>query len=485
MGDTAVLRLGCCSPVMADAVEEPLWRPPGLRAQLLRLHGLLAVCMSFFVCMGLSLEETLPEGKFRSREGHLLDLDAYDPVALGPFPRCHPRFNMHQGNLENGTVEWVMNSEAPSGGPYPVGHPDNPEWVAKASEEMRAENQDNWKTWKGLQPILHLLTLSVLCVYLGCKHAVWLSAKYLDKSRKSDPDENGALLTKEDAYIFPIIGSITLFSMFLLLKYLGTDIIKMAITCLVLCVCTFGFGTNMEQIVAVVRSKPGKSLFSIESLELALTPMQILGMLCGTGLAAMFVQTKSWVINNIFGVSFAVLGIKTIGICDFKTGAILLVGLFFYDIFWVFFSKPVFGSNVMVSVAKGVEAPIKLMFPRNVGVCGTLQHSMLGLGDIVVPGLFLAWLAKWDAIRINAGKATSSVYLNVTMASYTLSLITTVLIMLVFQAAQPALLYIVPYILLTSIAVALYQGEFKEMWAYSFEQKAEEKEETEESKKDQ
>merc|ERR1712194_867418 len=343
-------------------------------------------------------------------------------------------------------VEWVMNSEAPSGGPYPVGHPDNPEWVAKASEEMRAENQDNWKTWKGLQPILHLLTLSVLCVYLGCKHAVWLSAKYL---------------------------------------YLGTDIIKMAITCLVLCVCTFGFGTNMEQIVAVVRSKPGKSLFSIESLELALTPMQILGMLCGTGLAAMFVQTKSWVINNIFGVSFAVLGIKTIGICDFKTGAILLVGLFFYDIFGVFFSKPVFGSNVMVSVAKGVEAPIKLMFPRNVGVCGTLQHSMLGLGDIVVPGLFLAWLAKWDAIRINAGKATSSVYLNVTMASYTLSLITTVLIMLVFQAAQPALLYIVPYILLTSIAVALYQGEFKEMWAYSFEQEAEEKEETEESKKDQ
>ena len=33
-------------------------------------------------------------------------------------------------------------------------------------------------------------------------------------------------------------------------------------------------------------------------------------------------------------------------------------GLFFYDVFWVFFTP------VMVSVAKNFEAPIKLLFPR-------------------------------------------------------------------------------------------------------------------------
>merc|ERR1712176_106363 len=197
-----------------------------------------------------------------------------------------------------------------------------------------------------------------------------------------------------------------------------------------------------------------------------MTVMQIVGMLVGTGLAALFVQTKSWVINNIFGVSFCVLGIKTIGICDFKTGAILLVGLFFYDIFWVFGSKPVFGSNVMVSVAKGVEAPIKLMFPRSLGGCGKLLHSMLGLGDIVVPGIFIAFLAKWDAVKMGEGKSDSFVYLNTTMVSYVLSLVTTVSIMLFFNAAQPALLYIVPYVLIASLAVALSRGEFKELWNY-------------------
>merc|ERR1712054_342809 len=122
---------------------------------------------------------------------------------------------------------------------------------------------------------------------------------------------------------------------------------------------------------------------------------------------------KNWIVNNIFGVSFCLLGIRMIGLSNIKVGAILPIGLFFYDIFWVFGSKSVFGSNVMVSVATGVEAPIKLQFPRDMGGCGALRHSMLGLGDIVVPGIFIAFLAKWDAMQL--GKSN---YLNTVMVSY-------------------------------------------------------------------
>ena len=38
----------------------------------------------------------------------------------------------------------------------------------------------------------------------------------------------------------------------------------------------------------------------------------------------------------------------------------MFVGLFLYDVFWVFGSKSVFGDNVMVTVAKGLNAPIKV-----------------------------------------------------------------------------------------------------------------------------
>ena len=35
--------------------------------------------------------------------------------------------------------------------------------------------------------------------------------------------------------------------------------------------------------------------------------------------------------------------------------ALLQSGLFFYDVFWVFLSKPLIGSNVMVTVAKNFK----------------------------------------------------------------------------------------------------------------------------------
>lgn len=77
---------------------------------------------------------------------------------------------------------------------------------------------------------------------------------------------------------------------------------------------------------------------------------------------------------------------------NISTGCILLGGLFIYDIFWVF------ATDVMVTVAKSFEAPIKLVFPQDFlerGVYGN-QFAMLGLGDVVIPGIFIALLLRFD-----------------------------------------------------------------------------------------
>lgn len=71
-------------------------------------------------------------------------------------------------------------------------------------------------------------------------------------------------------------------------------------------------------------------------------------------------------------------GIEMLSLGSYGIGCILLCGLFVYDIFWVF------GTDVMVSVAKGLNAPIKIMFPKALGV-KPMPFSMLGLGDIVIP----------------------------------------------------------------------------------------------------
>jgi minor histocompatibility antigen H13 len=60
----------------------------------------------------------------------------------------------------------------------------------------------------------------------------------------------------------------------------------------------------------------------------------------------------------------------------------------------------------MVTVAKSLDGPIKLLFPRT-GTSGIwtafspntekIEMSLLGLGDIVIPGFFLSLLLRFDA----------------------------------------------------------------------------------------
>eukprot|EP00929_Paragymnodinium_shiwhaense_P106848 TRINITY_DN7262_c0_g1_i1.p1 TRINITY_DN7262_c0_g1~~TRINITY_DN7262_c0_g1_i1.p1 ORF type:complete len:497 (-),score=118.31 TRINITY_DN7262_c0_g1_i1:122-1612(-) len=443
-------------------VERPD-RPPWLRSSLLRLYGVLAAGMLLFIVVGESMKHPIPEGKFEKRDGTLIDIGDYDPVELGPFPRCHPQFEKHAVQLENGTNAWVKNKDV-TAGPYPVGHPENPDWEKRAMELAIADNKENRYTWKGLQPQLHLLLLASMAVMIGAQHGAWL---FTEEKVNREPSQ---VIKGEDAKWFPVMGSVTLFGLFCLYKYFGSDLIKLLITCGIVLACAFGFGSNCEHLVALVNGKVSSPLFVVPLLEQPVALIELLGTIAGIAMAVGYVWTKNWIINNVMGLSFCLMAIKQVDLSDYKTGAIMLIGLFFYDIFWVFFSKGLFGANVMVTVATGVEAPIKLLFPRYLGGCGDLKHSMLGLGDIAVPGLFIGFLAKWDCRNISEKKASSFVYLNTVMVAYFLSLVTTVSIMLFFNHAQPALLYIVPYVLIASLATAVARGELKELLAWTIEE---------------
>lgn len=109
-------------------------------------------------------------------------------------------------------------------------------------------------------------------------------------------------------------------------------------------------------------------------------------------LTVVYVLHKHWMLSNIYGEAFSATAIQLLSLDSFWTGIILLSGLFFYDIFWVFFTP------VMVTVAKSFDAPIKVVFPKDFGQLGLagffrtpprgVQFTMLGLGDIVIPGGF-------------------------------------------------------------------------------------------------
>eukprot|EP00435_Cladocopium_sp_Y103_P053154 s514_g16.t9 len=420
-------------------------RPPGLQSSLLLLYGILAVAVLVFGVIAESMRHQIPSHQFQRRDGSLVNISAFDPIELGPFPRCHDHFGEHLST--NGT--WVKNSEV-ADGPFPPGHPQNPEWLEKVSKHLL----DEGFTLKGFQASLHMLVLASVCMFTASKHSVWTFTEPIATSPAT------FVLEQEDAYWLPVLGSGlmlcrsasavvsvaagmapghpgSLLGMFLVLKYLSIDWVK---TLLQLCIvgsCTVGATENFEEFCKFLSPNPS----SVRTT--------ILKCIVGLGLALAYVTTKHWILNNIMGLSFCLLGIRHINLSNFRTGVVLLAGLFVYDVFWVFFSKPLFGSNVMVSVAKGIEAPMKLMLPRDFGGCGDFKFSMLGLGDIAVPGLFCALLAKWDAVKIAEGSSN---------------------VMVVFNHAQPALLYICPYLLIGSVAVAFHRGELSELLAFSVPQ---------------
>lgn len=208
--------------------------------------------------------------------------------------------------------------------------------------------------------------------------------------------------------------------------------------------------------------------------------------LMGSGVFSIYYfKMKHWVMNNVLGICFCLKGIERFSLGTYKIGAILLVGLFFYDIFWVF------GTDVMVTVAKSLDGPIKILFPRSLvpdAETGKIELSLLGLGDIVIPGFFLALLLRFDAhnakvpcFPTDPHVSFPKPYFHSSLVGYILGMGTTMFVMIKFQAAQPALLYLVPACLGSSFLTALMRGEVKDLLAYSEEV---EEEEEEEEKKD-
>lgn len=207
---------------------------------------------------------------------------------------------------------------------------------------------------------------------------------------------------------------------------------------------------------------------------------------------AWFASPLIWIPQDLMGSSVCVVAISAIRLPNFKVAAVLLTIMFFYDIFFVFISPYFFGSSIMVKVATGgpkpdhhdenfcekypqhvdCQDPIVPMLLRIPSIIDYASGgSMLGLGDIVLPGLLLAFAARLDWRVLGALECSSQslrTWLGgcyvVTVVGYAAGLFCANVAVAYFQLGQPALLYLVP---LTVGPVSLWaysRGCFKELW---------------------
>ncbi|XP_072258525.1 signal peptide peptidase-like 2A isoform X2 [Pyxicephalus adspersus] len=176
-----------------------------------------------------------------------------------------------------------------------------------------------------------------------------------------------------------------------------------------------------------------------------------------------------WILQDILGIAFCLNFIKTLRMPNFKACVILLGLLLLYDVFFVFITPFITknGQSIMVEVAAGPserseKLPVVIRVPRFQYSAATLcdiPMSLLGFGDIIVPGLLVAYCKRFD-VRT----ASSSIYYISCTIAYAVGMVLTFVILMVMKTGQPALLYLVPCTLLTSSFIAWRRREMKKFW---------------------
>ncbi|KAI4372603.1 hypothetical protein MLD38_010814 [Melastoma candidum] len=173
----------------------------------------------------------------------------------------------------------------------------------------------------------------------------------------------------------------------------------------------------------------------------------------------------AWIGQDILGIALIITVLQIVRIPNLKVGTVLLGCAFLYDIFWVFVSKKLFHESVMIVVARGDKSgedgiPMLLKIPRMFDPWG--GYSIIGFGDILLPGLLIAFSLRYDWL---ANKNLRAGYFLWGMLAYGLGLLVTyVALNLMDGHGQPALLYIVPFTLGTFLTLGRKRGDLKVLW---------------------
>lgn len=335
-----------------------------------------------------------------------------------------------------------------------------------------------------------LVLVGTACVTLvfGCWRA-WVYHIASNDEEDEDGQYPSLSLTHRHAMWIPVLSSCALLAMFFLFSYIQYILL---LSVLFSAVYSLNFSTYPFFFTSVVHVR-----------------VAVMGVL-----VLSWLYTGHWILNNMIAAAMCITFLSHVRLPNFKICATLLGALFFYDIFWVFFSSHIFGSNVMTeaadkradnvavrlaekvagktfdSLARRIDLPTKFKVPADLFLSGQQespdQFIMLGAGDVAMPGLLLvlgmmadmayslqythkkslrprelaACILPMGLSRQRArGKPTHHMYTTIGLIGYLVGLFSALVSSIFFQVAQPALLYLVPSTLIPMYVQGVRNGD--------------------------
>jgi len=332
---------------------------------------------------------------------------------------------------------------------------------------------------RAIPPFIQMAADIAALLYIGA----FLSLKFYSFIYKPT-SETEKPLTSDESWKMPLTAVFVLVGLFILFKYIGKEYVNYALvgyfSLLGLYSVKFWIDNLTEDI----------SLFQpLRELEVAhievyrwfkgkydVSAFDLLGYIISSVIIGIYIYFRDWVSNNIIGAAFCLYGFENIYIGRFSTAFIMLSLFFVYDIYFVF------GTTIMVTIALGIDGPIKLLLPRVTDP----RNSLIGLGDILVPGLLLTLCLRYDLSEyLNSCMKDPKAklkkifpknsydfpkpYFTTCFIGYAIGLCITIAVGTIFNASQPALLYLVPTTVIPVIILSITKGDFKKVMAYDEE----------------
>ncbi|XP_053127635.1 signal peptide peptidase-like 2A isoform X2 [Hemicordylus capensis] len=314
--------------------------------------------------------------------------------------------------------------------------------------------------------MVFIFLIAVLIVALG---SYWSGMKELEKLAVAPSSENSEETpeTQTEEVIFnPLIiaGFFTICSVSLVLMYFFFKYLVFAL------LSSIDLYKCLRELV--IRIPYGQCRLACYKINFEVRLFFLAGICLATSTVWVVFRNEeswSWILLDILGAAFCLDVITLLKVPSFKLCVLFLLLLFVYDIFFVFITPFLTksGKSIMVEVATGSgDSKEKLPglfkvppvnFP-SLMFCFP-QFSMLGFGDVLLPGFQVAYCCRFD---VRTG--SHYVYFISCTIAYAVGLVITFVALILMKRGQPALLYLVPSTLITSAVVAFSRKEMKQFW---------------------
>ena len=312
------------------------------------------------------------------------------------------------------------------------------------------------KMWKELNlrfidrfgPILCLLLITLIIVGIGARQNQF---SFIRDSPESDIYEVNRI-TLLQAFGILVFASMVLVGFYILIKIFSSIWVITIIFLISISSLMVPFFIDLINSIA---ARNIRLICDQTILNQNITVTVISSILITFTIIATWCMTHNWVVNNIIGWIAVLVILKTFRLNKLAPGILILSVLFIYDGFWVFLSPYFFGQSVMVEVATKIDLPAKLVFP---GFNEFSRGSLIGLGDLAIPGFYINYVTRFGFYH----KTQSYYYVH--MLAYAMSLLLWIIVVSSGYGGQPALLYIVPALFLSTFILGRKRREIKKLF---------------------